>query len=71
MTFSTFGYYGRIWFGRAYTYEVAAEEMPAGYADTLMLFSPTWTLPLVLFIGIALSIVIANITEKIFKLEKK
>ena len=71
MTFSTFGYYGRIWFGRAYTYEVAAEEMPAGYADTLMLFSPTWTLPVVLFIGIALSIVIANITEKIFKLEKK
>lgn len=56
MTFSTFGYYGRIWFGRAYTYEVAIEEMPAGYADTLMLFSPIWTLPLVLFIGIALSI---------------
>ena len=56
MTFSTFGYYGRIWLGRAYTYEVAIEEMPVGYADTLMLFSPIWTLPLVLFIGIALSI---------------
>lgn len=56
MTFSTFGYYSRIWLGRAYTYEVAIEEMPVGYADTLMLFSPIWTLPLVLFIGIALSI---------------
>lgn len=56
MTFSTFGYYGRIWLGRTYTYGVAIEEMPVGYADTLMLFSPIWTLPLVLFIGIALSI---------------
>lgn len=70
MTFSTFGYYGRIWFSRAYTYEVAVEEMPAGYADTLMSYSPTWILPVVLVIGIALSIAIANVTAKLFKLER-
>ena len=34
MTFSSFGYYGQIWFNRTYTYECAIEEMPAGYADT-------------------------------------
>ena len=36
MSFSSFGYYGQIWFNRAYTYECAVEEMPAGYGDTLM-----------------------------------
>jgi hypothetical protein len=30
MSFSSFGYYGQIWFNRAYTYECAVEEMPAG-----------------------------------------
>jgi len=30
MTFSSFGYYGQIWFNRDYTYECAVEEMPWG-----------------------------------------
>ena len=30
MSFATFGYYGQIWFNRAYTYECALEEMPEG-----------------------------------------
>ena len=42
MSFSSFGYYGQIWFNRAYTYECAVEEMPAGYGDTLMSVSPAW-----------------------------
>ena len=62
MSFSTFGYYGQIWFNRAYTYECAIEEMPAGYADTLMSASPAWTLPVVIIIGIIVSVVITNIT---------
>ncbi len=70
MTFSSFGYYGQIWFNRAYTYECAVEEMPAGYADTLMAVSPVWTLPVVIVIGIVLSVVISNVTAKLFKLEK-
>lgn len=70
MTFSSFGYYGQIWFNRAYTYECAIEEMPAGYADTLMAVSPTWALPVVIIIGIVLSVLISNITVMIFKLEK-
>lgn len=70
MSFSTFGYYGQIWFNRAYTYECAVEEMPAGYADGLMAVSPTWTLPVVIIIGIILSVVISNVTAKLFKLEK-
>ena len=44
MTFSSFGYYGQIWFNRTYTYECAVEEMPTGYADTLMAMSPPWSL---------------------------
>ena len=70
MTFSTFGYYGQIWFNRDYTYECSIEEMPAGYADTLMSLSPAWALPVVIIIGIVLSILVINITAKIFKLEK-
>ena len=70
MSFSTFGYYGQIWFNRAYTYECAVEEMPAGYADALMAASPGWALPVVIIIGIILSVVIANITAKLFKIEK-
>ena len=71
MTFSTFGFYGQIWFNRAYTYECAIEEMPAGYADTLMTCSPVWTFPVVVLLGIAVSALIANLTAKLFKLEKK
>ena len=70
MTFSSFGYYGQIWFNRAYTYECAAEEMPAGYADTLMAVSPTWALPVVVISGIILSVLISNITAELFKHEK-
>lgn len=71
MTFSTFGYYAQIWFNRDYTYEHATEEMPAGYADTLMAVSPMWAFPVVIIAGIALSAVTANAATKLFKLEKK
>jgi len=70
MTFPTFGFYGQIWFNRDFTYSEAIEEMPAGYADALMKYSPMWALPIVLVAGIALSILISNFTAKIFKLEK-
>lgn len=70
MSFSSFGYYGQIWFNRAYTYECAVEEMPAGYADGLMAVSPAWTLPVVIVIGIALSVLISGLTAKLFHLEK-
>lgn len=70
MTFSSFGYYGQIWLNRAYTYECAVEEMPAGYADTLMAVSPSWVLPAVIVIGVMLSVLISNQTAGLFKLEK-
>ncbi len=70
MTFSSFGYYGQIWFNRAYTYECAVEEMPAGYADSLMAVSPAWVFPVVVIIGIIFSVLISCITAKQFKLEK-
>ncbi|MBR2810912.1 MAG: MptD family putative ECF transporter S component [Solobacterium sp.] len=69
-SFSSFGYYGQIWFNRAYTYECAVEEMPAGYAETLMAVSPAWVLPVVIIIGIVLSVLISSITAKFFRLEK-
>ena len=69
MSFSTFGYYGQIWFNRDYTYKCAVEEMPASYADTLMQCSPLWVLPVVIIIGILISIVIYRITEKQFHFE--
>lgn len=67
---ASFGYYGQIWFNRAYTYQCAVEEMPAGYADGLMAASPAWALPVVIIIGIVLSVVITNITASLFKIEK-
>ena len=70
MSFSSFGYYGQIWFNRTYTYECAVEEMPAGYADGLMAVSPGWALPIVIIIGVILSVLVSNITAKLFKLEK-
>ena len=70
MTFSTFGFYGQIWLNRDFTYSESIEEMPAGYADTLMNCSPAWALPVVLIIGIVVSVLISNLTAKIFKLEK-
>ena len=71
MSFSSFGYYGQIWFNRAFTYESALEEMPAGYGDSLMAVSPNWALPVVLVIGIAMSVLIANITANVFKLDRE
>ena len=70
MSFSTFGYYGQIWFNRDYTYECAVEEMPAGYADALMQYSPAWVLPVVVIAGIALSVVMYSIAAKLFRFEK-
>jgi len=46
------------------------EEMPAGYADALMAVSPAWTLPVVIIIGIALSVLISGVTAKLVHLEK-
>ena len=71
MTFSTFGFYGQIWFNRDFTYEAAIEEMPAGYADTLMSCSPAWAFPVVVIIGIATSVLVVNITARIYKLRTK
>ena len=71
MSFASFGYYGQIWLNRAYTYECAIEEMPTGYADTLMACSPVWTFPVVVILGVVASVLIANLTAKLFKLEKK
>jgi hypothetical protein len=70
MSFSTFGYYGQIWFNRDYTYECAIEEMPAGYADSLMAASPAWALAIVVIAGVVLSMLISKVTAKLFKLEK-
>ena len=70
MTFSSFGYYGQIWFNRDYTYECAVEEMPAGYAEGLMAASPMWSLIAVIIAGAVLSVVISNVTAEIFKLDK-
>ena len=69
MSFSSFGYYGQIWFNRDYTYECAVEEMPAGYAESLMNLSPSWAFPVVIIIGIALAFVNYNITKKLFKFD--
>lgn len=67
MSFSSFGYYGQIWFNRAYTYECAVEEMPAGYGDTLMSVSPVWVFPVVVIAGIVLSVLIANVSGRRIK----
>ena len=64
MSFSSFGYYGQIWFNRAYTYECAVEEMPAGYGDTLMSVSPAWAFPVVVAAGIIVSVLITSIYMK-------
>ena len=71
MSFSSFGYYGQIWFNRAYTYECAVEEMPAGYGDTLMSVSPAWVFPVVVIVGMILSVWIANISMKMHKAVEK
>ena len=69
MSFSSFGYYGQIWFNRDYTYECAVEEMPVGYAESLMNLSPAWAFPVVIIIGTVLAFVNYNITKKLFKFD--
>ena len=64
MSFSSFGYYGQIWFNRAYTYECAVEEMPAGYGDALMSVSPAWAFPVVVIVGMIVSVWVANVSMK-------
>lgn len=71
MTFATFGFYGQIWFNRDYTYEAAIEEMPAGYADTLMACSPDWAFPAVMLAGIMISVLVAYLTARLFKLQTR
>ena len=71
MSFSTFGFYGQIWFNRDYTYVCAIDEMPEGYADTLMNVSPAWSFPVVIVIGIVVSVIIANVTARLFKLDSR
>jgi hypothetical protein len=44
--------------------------MPTGYADTLMALSQTWLIPVVILVGILLSILISNVTAKLFKLNQ-
>ena len=68
---SQFRLYGQIWFNRAYTYECAVEEMPAGYGDTLMSVSPAWAFPVVVTVGMILSVWIANISMKMHKAVEK
>ncbi len=70
MAFSTFGYYGQIWFNRDYTYECAVEEMPNGYAETLMSCSPAWAFPVVIIVGIVISVVTYYITKKLLKFDR-
>ena len=43
--------------------------MRAGYGDTLMAVSPAWVLPVVIIIGIIASVIISNLTAKLFKLK--
>jgi len=70
MSFSTFGYYGQIWFNRDYTYECAVKEMPSGYAETLMNCSPAWAFPIVIIVGIVVALATYNLIEKIFRFER-
>ena len=71
MSFVPFLAYGQIWLNRDFTYECAIEDMSVEYADSLMNCSPSWAFPVVIILGIALSIVIANVTAKLFKLNAK
>ena len=71
MSFATFGFYGQIWLNRDFTYEAAVEEMPAGYADTLMNCSPVWAFPAVIITGVVLSVLFAFLTAKLFKLNTR
>ncbi|MBQ8162416.1 MAG: MptD family putative ECF transporter S component [Clostridia bacterium] len=71
MTFSTFGMYGQIWLNRDFTYSEAIEEMSAEYAETLMICSPAWAFPVVIIVGVAASVLVANMTARIFRLRSK
>ncbi len=67
MSFSSLGYYGQIWFNRDYTYACAVAEMTAGYADSLMQYSPVWVLPAGIIAGIVLSVAEYNIVSKLLR----
>ena len=43
--------------------------MPAGYADALIQCSPVWALPVVIIVGIVLSVVMYGIAAKLFRFE--
>lgn len=43
---------------------------PGMYGDTLMASSPVWSFPLVIIAGIAMAVIIANVTAHLFHLEK-
>ena len=45
--------------------------MPAGYGDTLMAVSPVWAFPVVVIVGMIVSIWIANISMKKHKAVEK
>lgn len=45
--------------------------MPAGYANTLMNCSPAWAFLAAVIIGITASVLIANLTARIFKIKEE
>ena len=47
------------------------EEMPAGYGDTLMSVSPAWAFPVVVIVGMILSVWIAIFSMKRHKAVEK
>ena len=68
MTFSSFGYYGQIWFNRNYTYECAVEEMPAGYADKMAkVIDNIPVLIIMLILVIPVAILAMRLAEKVMK----
>ena len=71
MSFGTFLAYGQIWLNRDFTYESAVEDVSADYADALMSCSPGWAFPVVIVVGILVSVLIANLTAKLFKLHTR
>ena len=44
--------------------------MPSGYADGLLAASPTWSLIVVIVVGVVLSVMISNVTAKLFKIDR-
>ena len=57
-------------FSRLPTWVILAEEMPSGYAESLMAASPAWSLIVVIVVGVVLSVMISNVTAKLFKIDR-